>query len=501
MQFQAESALRERSEQADGRAGSAQAEPPALAAPPAAIEKPGSRQTIRRRDSTYRRLLAATDVISVMSSLWVAVVVIGGGGLRIGALAAIPGFVILAKVLRLYDRDETRLRKTTLDEMPALFQMASLSALLVLFLQAALSDRPLGEFEIFAFWVLLFALLTAGRWLARLGARQMTPPERCLLVASESDASEFKRKLDLQTINAELVGVVAPTLIGRRAQDAEFLDGPALTEHLAPFIDDLEPHRIILAAGPWAPDEILQTIDDLKRSEIKLSVLPPISRLASMSFDIDQLPGLALFGMRRFEISRSSAVVKRAFDLGISCIALAVLSPALAAIALTIKLDSRGSVFFRQQRAGQHGRHFRIFKFRSMVEDADAQRPEMTHLSDSPDLFKIANDPRVTRVGRFLRRWSLDELPQLLNVARGEMSLVGPRPLPINEDQLIQGFYRSRHDLRPGITGHWQVLGSWRIPLDDMITLDYLYVANWSLWADIRVLWRTVPYVLGRRGV
>ena len=125
----------------------------------------------------------------------------------------------------------------------------------------------------------------------------------------------------------------------------------------------------------------------------------------------------------------------------------------------------------------------------------------MEHLNESPDLFKVTDDPRVTRVGRFLRRTSLDELPQLINVLRGEMSLVGPRPLVPNEDEMIEGFYRSRLDIPPGITGHWQVLGSWRVPFEDMVMLDYLYAANWSLWDDVKLLWNTVPYVLSRRGV
>jgi lipopolysaccharide/colanic/teichoic acid biosynthesis glycosyltransferase len=158
-------------------------------------------------------------------------------------------------------------------------------------------------------------------------------------------------------------------------------------------------------------------------------------------------------------------------------------------------------VFFRQPRVGRRGSHFRIFKFRSMVDGADAQREALAHLNEAPALFKLSDDPRVTRVGRWLRRTSLDELPQLFNVLRGEMSLVGPRPLVIDEDEMIEGFYRSRLEIRPGITGHWQVLGSWRVPFEDMVTLDYVYVANWSLWGDIKLLLRTVRCVVLRHGV
>jgi lipopolysaccharide/colanic/teichoic acid biosynthesis glycosyltransferase len=160
-------------------------------------------------------------------------------------------------------------------------------------------------------------------------------------------------------------------------------------------------------------------------------------------------------------------------------------------------------VFFRQRRIGRHGDRFEMFKFRSMVEGADAQKVEIEHLNEgAPGLFKIAADPRCTGVGRFLRRWRIDELPQLINVVRGDMSLVGPRPLIPEEDQQITGWYRRRLDVPPGITGHWQVLGSSsRISLVEMVKLDYLYVANWSVWGDVQLLLRTIPFVLRGTGV
>jgi lipopolysaccharide/colanic/teichoic acid biosynthesis glycosyltransferase len=173
----------------------------------------------------------------------------------------------------------------------------------------------------------------------------------------------------------------------------------------------------------------------------------------------------------------------------------------MIAIAIAIKLDSSGPVFFEQIRVGRNGGRFAILKFRSMVRRADELKPTMLHLNEAEGLFKIAEDPRVTRVGRLLRRSALDELPQLLNVWRGDMSLVGPRPLVVDEDAKIRGLDRSRLSLTPGMTGHWQVLGSSRIPLQEMVAIDYLYVAHWSLWNDVKLLLRTVPLVLSRRGV
>jgi lipopolysaccharide/colanic/teichoic acid biosynthesis glycosyltransferase len=170
-------------------------------------------------------------------------------------------------------------------------------------------------------------------------------------------------------------------------------------------------------------------------------------------------------------------------------------------IALAIKLGSPGPIFFRQRRIGRDGRAFDILKFRSMVAGAERQQSQLLALNEADGLFKMAEDPRITRVGRFLRRTSLDELPQLLNVLRGEMSLVGPRPLVPHEDERIEGSHRRRLHLKPGMTGQWQVYGSSRIPLREMVTIDYLYVASWSLWGDMKILCRTLPHMLGRRGL
>jgi exopolysaccharide biosynthesis polyprenyl glycosylphosphotransferase len=219
---------------------------------------------------------------------------------------------------------------------------------------------------------------------------------------------------------------------------------------------------------------------------------------------VHDLAGLPLISLNRPTLSRSSRLLKRALDLTVGVTALLLLSPFLLFAAWRIKATSPGPVFFRQERMGAGGRRFRIYKFRSMYADADERKPEVAHLNmhahGEPQMFKISDDPRITPFGRFLRRWSLDELPQLFNVLRGEMSLVGPRPLILDEDEHIRGRHRRRLNLTPGVTGLWQVLGRSEIPFSEMVSLDYLYVTNWSLWGDVKLLCRTVPVVLARRG-
>ncbi len=168
--------------------------------------------------------------------------------------------------------------------------------------------------------------------------------------------------------------------------------------------------------------------------------------------------------------------------------------------AVAVKIDSRGPAFFRQQRAGRHGTPFTMIKLRSMVADAEDRLDSLLELNEAEGVFKMADDPRITRAGRVIRKLYIDELPQLVNVLRGDMSLVGPRPLPLAEDKRIEGWHRRRLDLAPGMTGPWQILGSSRIPVREMVHLDYHYVADWSLWNDIKILVLTAGHVVRGKG-
>jgi exopolysaccharide biosynthesis polyprenyl glycosylphosphotransferase len=303
-------------------------------------------------------------------------------------------------------------------------------------------------------------------------------------------------------INAKIVAHLDMGQVAPWSTDA--FSAPRLAE-IRDLAQTLDVHRAIIAPG-WGASadagETLNLVRTLKAVGVRVSVLPRMLEVVGSSVEFDDLHGVTLMGVRRFDLSRSSSALKRSFDVLGASLGLLAISPLLIAFAVAIKLDGRGPVFFRQLRVGRHGRRFYMLKFRTMIPDAEALKESLRHRNEAQEgLFKIAQDPRVTRMGRFLRKTALDELPQLFNIVKGEMSLVGPRPLVIEEDERIAGWHRRRLELMPGMTGPWQILGPARVPLKEMVALDYLYVANWSLWTDVKILLRTVPHVLGRRGL
>lgn len=433
------------------------------------------------------------------AALPLAFLVVRNQGIAPVALAAVPALVLIAKVMGLYDRDEHLVHKTTIDEFPGLFHLATLMALLVPLMVAGFTPNHTYMPQILALWAGVFTFLALGRATARQLALRLVRPERCLLVGDEDAAALIRHKLETSpSIKAELVEVLPIEATHMNGDVA----GEKVLPALLPLLAGHEIDRVILAPGTSGTDELLHVIKALKGFEVKVSVLPGISQVAGASVELDHIDGITLLGMRRFEMGRSSRLLKRAFDIVGGTALLLAFAPVLAVAAIAIKRGSPGPVFFRQRRVGREGEVFEILKFRTMVADADARKDEVRHLNQGLEgLFKIPDDPRVTRVGAFLRRYSLDELPQIFHVLSGRMSLVGPRPLIPEEDGQIRGWQRGRLEAPPGITGHWQILGSSRVPLQEMAKLDFQYVANWSLWSDVRILLQTLSFVLSRRGV
>jgi exopolysaccharide biosynthesis polyprenyl glycosylphosphotransferase len=464
------------------------------------IPEGGYTQATYRRDAIYRRSLALADALSAGIALVVGVLLLGSDTVSPAALAAIPAVVLVGKVAGLYDRDEHLLKKGTLDEAPQLFWVATLYTLLIFLAGDYIVDGEFGRGQAVALWGLLFAFMLVTRCAARRVARAIAPEERCLVLGDHQVAAWLTSKVNASPgVKTRIVGRVP---LDRDPPGANGLPILGRTGGLGLVLAEHDIDRVIIAPGESDAEHILDAIRLVKALGVKVSVLPRLFEVVGSSVEFDQIDGMTLLGVRRYGLANSSALLKRALDITGASVLLLLLAPLMLLISLAIKLDSRGPVLFRQRRMGRGNVPFEMLKFRTMVDGADAQKAALQARNEAGGgLFKIENDPRVTRVGRFVRRTSLDELPQLLNVLRGDMALVGPRPLVIDEDRLVEGWQRRRLLLTPGMTGLWQIYGSARIPLNEMVKIDYLYGANWSLWLDIKILMRTVPFVLGRRGL
>jgi len=417
-----------------------------------------------------------------------------GEALKPGVVSALVALVFVNKVSGLYDRDELVLHRSTLDELPKLLQISGLFSLSAWLLHDLVTDAFLHQADILGLWGAVFVGLVVARVIARQAARRLTPPERCVVIGEPAMAERVRLKIHDSHVKAEVVGTVP---MPEEGDHADLRDQRSFNDLAA----SLDVQRVIVAPAGSEAAPVLEVVRMAKGAGLRVSLLPRLFEVVGSSVEFDELDGLTMLGVRRFGLSRSSRAVKRALDLVGATLGLFATAPLLAVITTAIRLESRGPVFFRQTRVGRDGRRFQMIKFRSMVPDAEAHKESLRHRNEAIGLFKIEKDPRITRVGRLLRRTSLDELPQLLNVLRGEMSLVGPRPLVEEEDAMVLGFDRSRLHLTPGMTGHWQVLGSARIPMDEMVAIDYLYVANWSLWNDIKILLRTAVHVCSRGGM
>jgi exopolysaccharide biosynthesis polyprenyl glycosylphosphotransferase len=261
--------------------------------------------------------------------------------------------------------------------------------------------------------------------------------------------------------------------------------------------------RVVIAFSRVSHEELLEAIRACRDAGIAVDVIPRLFEFLDGIRSLDQIGGLPLLSISVPVLAPAMVAAKRMLDVIGSATLLALFSPILIATAIAIKIESRGPVFFHQARAGRRNKSFNLIKFRSMYIDAEQRKAELDAMNESDDgvMFKIREDPRITKVGRFIRRFSIDELPQLFNVLRGEMSLVGPRPLIFRETaHLEERWHLRRLELRPGITGPWQVYGRSDSPFQEMVRFDYQYVAGWSLARDIELLLATLPAVLSGRG-
>jgi exopolysaccharide biosynthesis polyprenyl glycosylphosphotransferase len=455
------------------------------------------------RDAIFRRLLAVADLAAACGALAV-LALVTGQRIDAASLATLPLIILIAKITGRYDHDEIVLRKSTLDEAPRLLALAGAYAL-----AWSLVTLPFGlhteRAGVIVLWAATAGLLIVARAGARVLAQLSAPVERVLIVGSSVGRARLARRLASDpAARVEVVDFLP--LEDERRSDANW--GSDSRRKRALSIEDLGSvvrergiDRVFVVPTSADSETMLDALSRATAVGVKVSIVPRVLEIVGSAVEFDAVAGITVLGVRRPGLGRSSRAVKRSMDVAGAVFGLVVLAPFGALVALAIKLGSPGPVFFRQLRVGRDGQTFEMIKFRSMVDGAHAQRQALMALNESDGLFKLTADPRVTPVGRLLRRTSLDELPQLINVLRGEMSLVGPRPLVVEEDCQVEGRHRNRLQIAPGMTGPWQVLGATRVPLSEMVKIDYLYGANWSLWNDVKILVRTFAHVVARRGV
>ena len=465
----------------------------------------------RRLGSRRLRLVRVGLLLSDFGALLLAFL---GAGLLLGAAhtspldfglfaLTLPAWAIGAKLYGLYDRDGERPDHTTVDDVGRVFHLTMVGTWLLYAAGAVTGIAHPPVAEVIAFSFLTVGAVVLGRSIARAFIRRHhSYLQNTVVVGAGSVGQLIARKFLLHPeYGINIVGFVDAEA-RELAEDVGHLALLGPPERLQSIVELLDVERVVIAFWDGSHREALELVRSLKDLDVKIDIAPRLHELIGPSVGIHTVEGFPLVGLPSLRLSRSSRLLKRALDVSVSTLGLLIVSPLLALIALAIKLDSRGPVFFRQVRMGAGDRTFSVLKFRTMALDADEQKTALAHLNKhgssngGASLFKIPGDPRVTRVGRFLRRYFLDELPQLFNVVRGEMSLVGPRPLILDEDRHVGEWARRRLDLRPGMTGLWQVLGHSAIPFEEMVKLDYLYVTTWSLRNDIALICRTIPVVL-----
>jgi exopolysaccharide biosynthesis polyprenyl glycosylphosphotransferase len=412
-----------------------------------------------------------------------------------------PAWLAIFAAYRLYERQIRGFSPPGLDELSNLFHALLAGSLLFL-----LGAQALKRFSSLSLYtpveaVLFLAFAVASVPLVRAAVRTwvlpaVARPRRTLIIGAGPVGRLVAERIGGHPeYGLELVGFV----------DDEDVDGgePLVgsVKDLPRLVEELRVDWVIVAFSRVPYEEMHELVRSVRRPDVHLSIVPRYFELFASNATIEDVQGMPIVSLPPMKLSRVVFVVKRAADIVVAGLGLICLSPLFALVALAIRVDSRGPVFFRQARRGRGGSTFRIVKFRTMTADAERHRFELGRLNEvNGPLFKIRSDPRITRVGGFLRRTSLDELPQLWNVLRGDMSLVGPRPFVIHEADQIVGWAGRRLDITPGITGPWQVMGRNDLTFEEMTTLDYVYVTNWSLWWDIKILVQTLPTVLKRQG-
>lgn len=464
---------------------------------------PGITSRARQRGAILARMLFTADAAAAVAAA--AVAVFGLGLVSVGGLAFVACTTILwplaAFSIGLYRSDQLATWASAVAEVPRAVVALMLITWPLFGLASALSLAPVVELTFLT--VAGIAVLTGiARTAARAGLHRAPDlQQRTLILGSGLVAGHVVEKLN----NNAQFGLVPVGIVDDEVHNVGSPDLPWLGRFadLEPIIEAQQIDRVIIAFSKVSHEQLLGSIRACRDGGVSVDVVPRLFEFLDGVRALDQVGGLPLLSIGTPILTSASVAAKRVLDVIGSLALITVFSPVMIATAIAIKLESRGPVFFRQPRAGRGNDSFDLIKFRSMYMDAEQRKEDMEKLNEASDgvMFKIRRDPRVTRVGRFIRRFSIDELPQLFNVLRGEMSLVGPRPLIFPETAALEeDWHLRRLELRPGLTGPWQVYGRSQSPFQEMVRFDYQYVAGWSLARDIEILLATLPAVMSGRG-
>jgi len=396
-----------------------------------------------------------------------------------------PLWLLVAKLCGQYDRDHKVLRHLTVDEIPSIvFWALSVTATMTVVL-LPLEEVGLTDSDRLYVWLLVIALAIVFRSGARRLWRMVTPAERALIVGQG----------ELSDMTARKTGLFPDIHVEVRCRVSS-VDELAATPALLQDVD-----RIVLACDSLSERAVSDLLPICRRDGIKLSVVPPVRAVFGTATQLSHVAELPVLDYNTWDISRSTLFMKRALDFGVAVLALVLLAPLFVLVALAILATSGRPVLFSQRRAGQSGRPFRMWKFRTMVADAEARLDEVVSLHDlEHPMFKLRFDPRTTRLGRLLRRTSLDELPQLLNVLRGDMSLVGPRPEQLELVERYEPEHLFRLAVKPGLTGPMQIYGRGELTFQERLAVEREYIESLSLGRDLRILGLTIPVIVSGRG-
>jgi exopolysaccharide biosynthesis polyprenyl glycosylphosphotransferase len=433
-------------------------------------------------------MLALADLIAVLTGC-VVLGLSGPGQIHQALWAALlaPIWLVVAKVLGIYDRDQRSLRHLTVDELPRLLTWALVGTAIAALCLAATPSGSLSAGDAIRLGVIAGFAVLALRVLARFVWRRVTPPERAIIIGDGALAAAARRKLEL-----------FPDMHIHVVEELPELDVEGLRS-VSEVVSGVD--RIMLATTRLDEQLIAELVALCRQSQTKLSVVPPARGMFGTAVELNHVADLPVMEYNTWDVSRSTLLLKRAIDVIAAGTMLIVFAPLACLVVAMILIDDGRPVLFRQVRVGQNGRMFQMLKFRTMVRDAEQMLSDLVPFDSLHEpMFKLTEDPRVTLVGRLLRRTSLDELPQFLNVLAGNMSLVGPRPEQLEVVELYTEQDRFRLAVKPGVTGPMQVYGRGSLTFEERAAVEREYIENISVARDMHIFALTMGSVFSGRG-